>query len=207
VKPIIIYAVVFMLAFILTSFGIIQLNSKFNNIFKFDFSSKTSLVNKEDNSNASDSTSDNADQEKPLTQNQEVKQETVAKDKVQPDSVSAVKNKTNKTTVDSVLKETDVSTNENNNISSNPVSNSTVNNLNVIPASQNKIKVDSSYITWEKTTAKVYESMDPKKAAKIIQNFSDNMARDIIYAMKKNKAADILAELDPVFAARITRMP
>ncbi len=132
---------------------------------------------------------------------------SAAKDKVKPDSVSAVKNETSKTTNDSTLKVTEVNNNENSKISGNPVSNSTVNNLNVIPASQNKSKVDSSYIKWEKTTAKVYESMDPKKAAKIIQNFSDNMARDIIYAMKKNKAADVLAELDPVFAARITRMP
>ena len=65
---------------------------------------------------------------------------------------------------------------------------------------------DSLYTKWMKSTAKLYENMEPKKAAKIISTYSDNMARDIIYTMKKKKAADILAELNPEFASRITRM-
>lgn len=64
---------------------------------------------------------------------------------------------------------------------------------------------DSSYIAWTKETAKLYESMDPKKAAKIIQSYSDNVARDILYTMRQKKAADILAELNPQTANRITR--
>jgi flagellar motility protein MotE (MotC chaperone) len=68
-----------------------------------------------------------------------------------------------------------------------------------------KIKPDSAYIAWTKKTAKLYESMDPKRAAKIIQSYSDNVARDIIYSMKQKKAADILSELNPDTANRITR--
>ena len=60
---------------------------------------------------------------------------------------------------------------------------------------------------WIKQTAKLYESMDPKKAALIIKNYSESTARDIIYRMKKNKAADVLSELDPVTANRIAQFP
>jgi len=66
-------------------------------------------------------------------------------------------------------------------------------------------ETDSTYIKWVKDTAKMFESMEPKKAAKIIANYSDDTARDIMYKMKKKKAAEILAELDPVAANRITR--
>ncbi|MCK9210204.1 MAG: hypothetical protein M0P61_05125 [Ignavibacteriaceae bacterium] len=67
------------------------------------------------------------------------------------------------------------------------------------------IKHDSSYFSWKKQTASLYEMMEPKKAAKIIQNFSDNIARDILYSMKKKKAAEILAQLNPETANRITK--
>jgi len=67
------------------------------------------------------------------------------------------------------------------------------------------IKRDSSYSSWKKQTAALYEMMEPKKAAKIIQNFSDNIARDILYSMKKKKAAEILAQLNPETANRITK--
>jgi Mg/Co/Ni transporter MgtE len=68
-----------------------------------------------------------------------------------------------------------------------------------------RTKPDSSYLIWMKQTAKLYESMDPKKAAKIIQSYSDNIARDIIYSMKQKNAAEILSELNPDTANRITR--
>ena len=58
---------------------------------------------------------------------------------------------------------------------------------------------------WAKQTAKLYESMDPKKAAKIIQNYSDNESREILFRMNKKKAAKILAELNPQLAQRITK--
>ncbi len=207
-KPIIIYAVIFILAFILTSFGIIQLNSKFNNIFKFDFSPKSSLVIKTDKSNLSDSTKvKTTAQEPPIEQKTENIKEPAVENNPQVDSVSTTAKEIDKSS------ETLSAKNSNNNPIKETATANAINNnssdekINVVPALQTVSKVDSSYLLWEKKTAKVYESMDPKKAAKIIQNFSDNMARDIIYAMKKNKAADVLGELDPAFAARIMRMP
>ncbi len=64
-------------------------------------------------------------------------------------------------------------------------------------------KVD--YDKWKKQTAKLYESMDAKSASKIIQKYSDNVARDILYSMKRKQAAEILAQLTPEIANRITR--
>jgi flagellar motility protein MotE (MotC chaperone) len=65
---------------------------------------------------------------------------------------------------------------------------------------------DSTYRTWAKKTAALYEAMDSKKAAKIIQNYSDNVARDILYSMKKKKAAEVLANLNPETASKVTRI-
>ena len=58
---------------------------------------------------------------------------------------------------------------------------------------------------WAKQTAKLYESMDPRKAAKIISSYSDNESREILFRMNKKKAAKILAELNPETAKRITK--
>ena len=82
-------------------------------------------------------------------------------------------------------------------------------NENEILISNNftKSEVDTIYQKWIKQTAKLYESMDPKKAALIIRNYSETTARDIIYKMKKNKAAEVLSELDPVTANKIARFP
>lgn len=74
-----------------------------------------------------------------------------------------------------------------------------------ITAKTQAVKPDSTYLSWKKQTAALYELMEPKKAAKIIQNFSDNIARDILYTMKKKKAAEILAQLNPETANRITK--
>ncbi len=64
---------------------------------------------------------------------------------------------------------------------------------------------DSAYTAWVKSTVKLYESMDSKKAAKLIQNFSDSEARDLIYSMKKKKAAEILSNLSVEKVTILTR--
>lgn len=65
---------------------------------------------------------------------------------------------------------------------------------------------DSAYIKWKKSTVKLYELMDPKKAAKIISQHSDNIARDLIYSMNKKKAAQILQYLDNETVIKLTRI-
>ncbi|MEW6193523.1 MAG: hypothetical protein AB1521_00025 [Bacteroidota bacterium] len=70
------------------------------------------------------------------------------------------------------------------------------------PAEQTA-KTDTAYNKWVKNSVKLYEAMDTKKAAKIILGYSDNTARDILFSMKKKKAAEIIAELKPEIASRI----
>ena len=67
------------------------------------------------------------------------------------------------------------------------------------------VKEDKKLIEWATQTAKLYETMDPKKAAKIIAGYSDNESREILFRMNKKKAAKILSELKPETANRITK--
>ena len=67
------------------------------------------------------------------------------------------------------------------------------------------VNKEKNYDEWLKTTVSLYESMDVRKAAKLISSYSDNEARDIIYSMKKKKAAEILAQLSAETVQRITR--
>ena len=68
---------------------------------------------------------------------------------------------------------------------------------------KNLAKRDSLHKAWVKNTAKLYESMDTRKAAKIIQGYSDNIVRDLLLTMKRKKAAEILAEFKLETATRI----
>jgi hypothetical protein len=77
--------------------------------------------------------------------------------------------------------------------------------IDSVSISKNIKTNDSAYTKWKKSTVKLYEAMDSKRAAKIIQTFSDNVARDLIYSMKKKKAAEILSIMPPEIASRITR--
>lgn len=65
--------------------------------------------------------------------------------------------------------------------------------LNKIKALQVSAKKDSTYNLWIKSTVKLYEAMDSKKAAQAMLGLQDNVARDLIYALKKKKAAEILS--------------
>lgn len=67
-----------------------------------------------------------------------------------------------------------------------------------------KERQDSTYKSWLKSTVKLFNAMDPKKAAQILTHYSDNVARDIIYTMKKKNAAEILSDLDNKTAAKLT---
>lgn len=69
-----------------------------------------------------------------------------------------------------------------------------------------QVKQDSAYIKWKREMVKIYEAMDSGAAAKIIQKLPDNVAKDIIFLMKKKKAAQIISQLNPESANRLTRM-
>jgi flagellar motility protein MotE (MotC chaperone) len=242
VKNKIIYISVFLTAFILTSGTVIYLNSRYSNIFKFDFrpaetlSSVTDTLNspqKFPNDSLLSTKPANIDTKKTLDADslrRAALEKRAAMDRRTADSLYTAAlnkfkdsskteavpekiNKTNKTlpaqqkTGLNLIKE----------ITSPEISKSDIpltkttgttepvtGNSEIV--SNNSTKEDTLYTKWMKSTAKLYENMEPKKAAKIIASYSDNMARDIIYTMKKKKAAEVLAELNPEFASRITRM-
>lgn len=210
-KAKLVYGLVFGLAFVLVTFGIIYMNSSYNNIWKFDFSppvpkqAKAAPVQQQVQS-----------QEENIAQAEvvpppmdSVKTEPVAENKIEPTSASVPK-------VDSSLKDSlkilrdkvallekqlQVK-DQKNNVKPNSTSVTQVAKVEEQPKQViNKKKLEE----WAKQTAKLYESMDPKKAAKIIQSYSDNESREVLFQMNKKKAAKILAELDTETATRITK--
>ncbi len=192
-KEKIVYGLIFTLLFAIVSAGMIYFNSKYKNIFAFDFSPR---INKEQLN-------------KDLAKADTLKTNTLKTDSLKTNSLKVDSLKTEKDT----LKTNELKNNEkivastelkNKNI---PQVTNTVLTTEVpfrLPASdKTKTKKDSIYKEWVKQTVKIYESMDSKKAAKVIINYSDNIARDILLKMKKKKAAEILAELKPEVVSRI----
>ncbi len=238
----IIYISVFLTAFILTSGAIIYLNSRYSNIFKFDFrpagtlSTVTDTLNspqKFPNDSLLSSKSDQIDTKKTLPSDslrRAALEKRAAMDRQTADSlytaalnklqdsskIEAIPEKINKAdktlstqqkTELNIKKEItppEISKSDIPLIKTAETNEAVTGNSEII--SNNSEKEDTLYTKWMKSTAKLYENMEPKKAAKIIASYSDNMARDIIYTMKKKKAAEVLAELNPEFASRITRM-
>jgi cytoskeletal protein RodZ len=209
---------VFAVAFILITVGMIFLNSIYSNIFKFDFST----ISSKDTVAVSSTVSQNdptTEINKQLDKKAEpVESKDSSKINLATDSVVSSPPKLNAApqVIPAVNKvnnvpDTKAAVTEQNKAKQ-VIEEQTVlpqKNENEILISNNftKSEVDTIYQKWIKQTAKLYESMDPKKAALIIRNYSETTARDIIYKMKKNKAAEVLSELDPVTANKIARFP
>jgi len=202
----IIYIVLFIGAFILTTIIIAFLNSQFNNIFQFDFSPPTEVLS-----------TDN-----PLSPADSLQLSTV--ENTVEDDLNII-NEDKLKTVENTGEETLNIFNEDE-LKNNLIENSRLrDSLDLLRSELEQINEDeaileeqqkknndkanskeNNYKAWLKQTSDLYATMDSKKAAKIIQNYSDNIARDLLYAMKKKKAADILAELNPEVATRIMRI-
>jgi MgtE intracellular N domain len=199
---------VFVAAFILVTGGLIFLNSIYNDIFKFDFSP---ISNKDSLSVASTVS--------PNDPSVEIKEQAVKKAKpldakdttnnlalnvnLKNDTVTASIPKSK--AIPQVIPVQNNSPNFSVNNSTEPVQQGE--QETIIDRNLQSSQVDTIYQKWIKQTAKLYESMDPKKAALIIKNYSESTARDIIYKMKKKQAADILSKLDPITANRIAQFP
>lgn len=176
-KDKIVYGLIFSLLFAIVSAGMIYFNSKYKNIFAFDFS--------------------------PRVDELQLKKDLTKADSLKVDSLKADSLKTLSDTLKT--KETEVEKKDNLKPQTQTAQNNLSTEVPFrIQASENtKAKKDSIYNEWVKQTVKIYESMDSKKAAKVISNYSDNIARDILLKMKKKKAAEILAELKPEVVTRI----
>lgn len=213
-KQRIIYSSVFLLAFILVTGVIIYFNSIYQNIFQFNFTLKSNIVN-------SDSTSNNSRNEVNTSNlNSEGSQESVKKDSV---IFSSLKNDEISQTIekDSLdIKKQDSSHKTSNN-NDETIFSKNENPITTIKQPQTQIpqqiiqsesqqnnKPSSSsqdYTDWVKKASKIYSAMEPKKAAKIIQTYSDNVARDILYNMNQKTAAKVVSEFNPETANRIIR--
>jgi flagellar protein FlbB len=191
----------FVLAFIFVTSAIIYLNTIFTNIFKYDFSpvgQKTVAINQQ-----------------PAQQNQLAKpvEQKIDSTKVIPAVGDSLKKNDQAAIKDTASM---IASKDTNSVAK------AIKNVNdqkkikeaitVKPEKENPVisqvlktiaRSDTSYNKWIKTTGKIYESMDSKKAAKIIQSYSDNIARDLLLSMRKKKAAEIVAEFRPEIAARI----
>lgn len=191
----IVYIIVFSTAFLGVTGLLIFLNTQFNNIFKFDFS-KPRTVNERSIKLA----------EKDYTQvedfiKNEFKQEVI-------DSLKKIYVTTKTDTVykvvlkDPTLQESLADAKVNFSKMADDLKNQKK-KIETLETNLNA-KQDSVYKDWIKSTVKLFEAMDSRKAAKIITEYSDNVARDIIYSMKKKKAAEILTQLDPQTVIQLT---
>ncbi len=190
--------ITFVAAFVIVTATLIYLNSVYVNIFRFDFTPRSSLtahVDSTDNKLASDEIPKEISQESDRDKKEipeiisDKKEETVVRaftEQKKTENNSVIEKKPVQIPV---IEETSVSLSKN--------------NLFEVPSQTNN-SVDSTYIKWVKSTAGLFESMEAKKAALIIKNYREDVARDIIYKMKRKKAAEVLAELDPYEAKRIT---
>jgi flagellar motility protein MotE (MotC chaperone) len=209
-KAKIVYGLVFGLAFVLVTFGIIYMNSNYNNIWKFDFSPPAPKQAKaEPVQQQTPPTEENTAQTEVVPPSVDpVQTETAADNKVEPpvsvpkadnsqkDSLKILRDKIAQ--LEKQLQAKD----QKNIVKPNPTPAAQTAKVEEPPKQViNKKKLEE----WAKQTAKLYESMDPKKAAKIIQSYSDNESREVLFQMNKKKAAKILAELDTETATRITK--
>jgi flagellar motility protein MotE (MotC chaperone) len=182
-KNIIIYAVIFLLAFAATSYEIYTLNNKYVNVFKFDFRDKVAFEKKLADSLAVlsvDSTNivhgdslavaDSLTSEKKMLQTSTIESDSIKNE------LNDVKQKLSQK--DKEIEEL----------------------KNQLNGTQ-----DIKYQDWLKNTIKIYEEMESNKAAQLIQGIPENQARDIIYSMKKKKAAEILSYLENGTVQRLTK--
>lgn len=195
-KEKIIYVVSFLLAFIMVTGLLIYLNSSYKNIFTFDFT-PASQINIAENK---------TDQQIQASTEQ---RDTTALPETPPDSMNHDLHTSNIDSASMKVKNSIAVNNSGKKIvegkKEEPLNTPVVQNVPIKPEpfEKNAAKRDSVYKLWVKSTVKLYESMDAKKAAKIILGYSDNIARDILLTMKKKRAADILAEFKPDVATRI----
>lgn len=186
----IIYSTIFLAAFLIVTLVIYLLNEHYTNIFRFDFSarravSKISSVNP-----------------KPVR----------GSGKASAAGLSLSQSLQNKSLPEIVTKYDTV-------FIASPLNDKLLDSLKMIrkmvenimnKRSVKKVAAGSSLTNkkkdeeWLSQTAKLFESMDPKKAAKIIQKYSDNESREILYKIKRKQAAAILSELSPDAAKRYT---
>lgn len=202
-----VYIIVFVLAFVATTGAVYFLNTRYENIFAFDFSApKVRVLNTKPAQNKDQGApADTAKTNSPAVPGKENDAESGKPSAGEHDTHGAAANKEEEkykklTSELSRLKEENAQLKQ--------VKNEIVKKDQQISRLQStvQIKQDSAYTKWKKEMVKIYESMDSRAVAKIIQKLPDNVARDMIFQMKKKKAAQIISLLSPEQANRLTRI-
>jgi len=175
-KNVIIYAVIFIGAFVVTSYFVYTYNEKYVNLFELDLrdAAKVALADS-------------------LAQ---IKSETLATS----DSAIVMKKPVEKNKeVEKDLKETKMKLNKTSNILSQKEK-----ELEILKEKLEVRNVEE-HEKWLKSTIKLYEAMEPTKAAQLLKALPEHEARELIYSMKNKKAAEILSSLDTETIKRLTR--
>jgi flagellar motility protein MotE (MotC chaperone) len=175
-KNVILYALIFIIAFAATTIGIYTYNNKYVNMFEFDFrdAKKVAIadslaINENNIVEPSDSlVAVNEHEEKAKELKKEFKQT-----KVELDQTSNELSKKEKEL--EFLKK------------------------------QLEVKKNEEHDEWLKSTIKLYEEMETNKAGQLLKTIPENEAREIVYSMKKKKAAEILSNLDTETVKRLTK--
>lgn len=193
-KTKIIYTLIFIGAFILTTAVLVFLNTQFNNIFKFDFSAPEQTITQEPRltSTGQDQQVKTDSTNSLITKNVKNNDTKILEDDRLKDEMES--NQKLQDSLSTLLKVIDEMKQQ----ETKPVEQVVNNTIEEVSETEK-----AGYEDWVKKTSNLYASMDSKKAAKIIQNYSDNIARDILYSMNRKKAAEILAEFKPEIATRI----
>ncbi len=195
-KEKIIYIASFLLAFVLVTGLLIFLNSTYTNIFVFDFTPSAQKKAEIKKSGQNDSTKVQLkDSTMVNVTPQDIVEQKIDSTQIKLAAVSlkdSIAAKIVSTNIAEVIKPP---------LKKTPPAQAKP--IKVEQVDKSFAKRDSLHKAWVKNTAKLYESMDTRKAAKIILGYSDNIARDLLLTMKKKKAAEILAEFRPETATRI----
>lgn len=200
----IIYPVLFVFTFLMTSGVIYVLNNNFENIFKFNFSpagTRTAEVKKVRAPRMSGTKIDYGEIKSYIRN--EFKKEIL-------DSVNSQNKNKEKDTMFTALKKDIDNLRQINNKFEETQKNlaakeKELQNIKNLQAANNAAKEDSAYTKWKKEMVRIYEAMDAKAAARILQNLPENSAKDILSAMKSKKVAKILPQMSPEIATRLTR--
>ncbi|MEW6507412.1 MAG: hypothetical protein AB1432_06650 [Bacteroidota bacterium] len=193
-----IYVIILLIAFFIVTAAVYYGATNYRNIFAFDFTSVTSdsILNKSAESGVTENNKEEPDKGTAFAdtaKSTHVTNKTIQNEADIKISASSVMD-SSLIILEELKKIKELLEQKNQAVS--------VQNAQPDLSKKNSLK-DSVYSKWIKSSVKLYEAMDSKKAAKIIQGYNDNIARDIIFSMKKKKAAEIIAEFKPELANRI----
>lgn len=175
-KNTILYSIIFLSAFVLTSYAIYSLNEKFANIFELDFRDAAQVA-------VADSIAALDEEDLVESDSTEVDNSIVELNKELEENFADAQQKLDNTQRELDKKEKEIEELR-----------------NKLQDTKN-----NQHEEWLSSTVKLYEAMETRKAGELLRTMPETEARELLYNMKKKKAADILSNLDTETVKRLTR--